>query len=197
MGFFKRLWRGVKKAGRFAGKVVGKIGNVAGFLAPIAGMIHPAAGAAVSAVARGAQAIGKVANGVNHVINKGEEIAGKVKPVIDKVRAGARAVYNTGIPDKLTGGAVSRVVDKARRFGQKIDSRGNQMLDKTENVFSRMGNNMARMRDLSRKIASQVVVGGAKRPPPPAVPEPQRFLSSLAAQRGVQRAEPRVMGHPS
>ena len=132
MGFFKRLWNGVRKVGRFAGKVIGKVGNVASFLAPIATAIHPVAGKVVSTVARGAQTIGRVANGVNAVFDKGEEIARAVKPGIDRMREGARAIHKTGIPDRLTGGAASRVVDKMRRFGQRIDSRGNAALDRVE-----------------------------------------------------------------
>ena len=162
MGFFKRLWKGIKTAGRFAGKVIGKVGNVAGVLAPIASMIHPAAGAVVSTVARGAQKIGKVADGFNNVINKGEEIGRMVKPGIDKLREGARAVYKTGIPDKLTGGGVSRVVDKARRFGQRVDSRGNQMLDQAQNKFSRGADIANRMR-----IATRNVVTAAPKPSAP------------------------------
>jgi hypothetical protein len=44
MGFLGRLWKGFRKVGRFAGKVIGKVGNVASFLAPIATAIHPVAG---------------------------------------------------------------------------------------------------------------------------------------------------------
>ena len=187
MGFFKRLWKGVRKVGRFAGKVIGKVGNVASFLAPIATAIHPVAGKVVSTVARGAQAIGKVANGVNNIMDKGEEIAHRVKPVIDKVREGARAVYKTGIPDKLTGGAVSRVVDKVQRFGQKIDSRGNAALD-------RVAHTTGRISDAARKLGG-IRPGPAlsgKKPFMPSGPSAQeQFLRRREEQRQRAAVQPR------
>ena len=163
MGFIRRLWRGVRKVGRFAGKVIGKVGNVASFLAPIATAIHPVAGKVVSTVARGAQTIGRVANGVNAAFDKGEEIARAVKPGIDRIREGARAIHKTGIPDRLTGGAASRVIDKAQRFGQKIDSRGNAALDRVETKGNRFVENLKRKGiDIQNmKMRGTHVVGGS------------------------------------
>ena len=174
MGFFRKIWKGIKTAGRFAGKVIGKVGNVAGVLAPIASMIHPTAGAVVSTVARGAQRIGKIADGFNNAVNKGEEIGRMVKPGIDKMREGAKAVYKTGIPDKLTRGGFTRVLNKGRALRDRIERKYDQAAGHAAKIGGGINRGLEQVATHGNRIRAAIekgrMVGTAQRPahlPPP------------------------------
>ena len=112
-----RLWNriknGVRKVGRFIGGIAGKVGSVAGALSNI-----PIIGGVASTVARGANLVSKVGNGVANLIDKGEAIRQKYQPTIDKVKDAAKAVHDSGVLDKVSGGRYSKLTDKLRQIQQ-------------------------------------------------------------------------------
>ena len=147
-----RLWNkiknGVKKAGRWIGNVAGKVGNVAGVLSNV-----PVIGGIASTVARGANLVSKVSNGVSNLIEKGERVKQKYQPVIDKVKDAGKAVYKTGIPDKLTGGAVSRVINRGREIRDRVERR----YDKAAGQAQRIGQRIEAGVNKAGGIVQQVV----------------------------------------
>ena len=109
MGFLNKLLSGASKVGRFVGKVSNVVGNVAGALSNV-----PVIGGVASSVAKVANTVNKVANVATGLIDKGQEIANSNKSTMGKIADAATAVYKTGIPDKLTGGKVSQVVNTVK-----------------------------------------------------------------------------------
>ena len=159
-----RIWnaikRGVKKVGRFIGNVAGKVSNVAGFLSNI-----PVIGGIASTVARGANLVSKIGNGAANLIEKGEQIRQKYQPVINKVKGAAQAIYKTGIPDKLTNGAVSRVIDKGKYYAQRAENainRGGAAVDRANHTVNRVSGKIS---GLAGRVG--YVVGGKSGRPPP------------------------------
>ena len=147
-----RLWNkiknGVKKAGRWIGNVAGKVGNVAGVLSNI-----PVIGGIASTVAKGANLVSKVSNGVSNLIERGEAARAKYQPAINKVKEAAQAVHRTGIPDKLTGGAVSRVINRGREIRDKVERR----YDKAAGQAQRIGQRIEAGVNKAGGIVQQVV----------------------------------------
>jgi hypothetical protein len=147
-----RLWNkiknGVKKAGRWIGNVAGKVGNVAGVLSNV-----PVIGGIASTVARGANLVSKVSNGVSNLIERGEAARAKYQPVINKVKEAAQAVHRTGIPDKLTGGAVSRVINRGREIRDRVERR----YDKAAGQAQRIGQRIEAGVNKAGGIVQQVV----------------------------------------
>ena len=138
-----RLWsrikQGVKKVGRFIGRVADKVGNVAGVLSNV-----PVIGSVASTVARGANLVSKIGNGAANLVEKGEQIRQKYQPTIDKVKEAGKAIHQSGIPDKLTRGGFTRVINKLKHHRDRIEQRGNQMMDRAERHGQRIGGGINR-----------------------------------------------------
>ena len=147
-----RLWNkiknGVKKAGRFFGRVGERVANVAGVLSNI-----PILGGVASTVAKGANLVSKIGNGAANLIERGERIKQKYQPTIDNVKDAAQAVHRTGIPDKLTGGAVSRVINRGREIRDRVERR----YDKAAGQAQRIGQRIEAGVNKAGGIVQQVV----------------------------------------
>lgn len=158
-----RLWnkikQGAKKVGRFIGRVADKVGNVAGVLSGV-----PIIGSVASTVAKGAGLVSKIGHGAANLIEKGERIREKYQPVIDKVKNAAQAIHATGIPDKLTRGGLTRVIDKGRGIRDRLERK----YDAAAGHASGIGRRIESGVDRAREAALRNRVGGAVRPPPPA-----------------------------
>ena len=133
MGFFGKILGGITKVGRFIGNVAGKIGNVAGVLSKV-----PVIGGVASTVARVANTVSKVGTGAAGIAGKIGGLFKQNKAVVQKVGDAAKAVYNTGIPDKMTGGAVSRVIDKTRQIAGKVQG----SIDRAKGFIGKLGANI-------------------------------------------------------
>ena len=138
----------MKKAGRFFGRVGERVANVAGVLSNI-----PILGGVASTVAKGANLVSKIGNGAANLIERGERIKQKYQPTIDKVKDAAQAVHRTGIPDKLTGGAVSRVINRGREIRDKVERR----YDKAAGQAQRIGQRIEAGVNKAGGIVQQVV----------------------------------------
>ena len=158
--FLSRLWNGAKKVGRFIGKAADKIGKVAYVLSVV-----PGVGSIASTVAKGAQIVGKIANGATGIMDKAEAVKQQYQPVIDKVKGAAQAVYETGIPDKLTNGGFTRVWKRMRRRREDFENRANRRMDGAERTGRRIGGIINRGLDAAQRYADRV--GGRGAPPPP------------------------------
>ena len=147
-----RLWnkikQGAKKVGRFIGRVAGKVSDVAGVLSNI-----PVIGGVASTVAKGANLVSKIGNGAANLIEKAEAAKAKYQPAINKVKEAAQAVHQTGIPDKLTGGAVSRVINR----GQEIRDRMERRYDAAAGQAQRIGQRVEAGVNKAGGIVRQVV----------------------------------------
>ena len=165
--FLKKLWQGAKKVGRFIGNVAGKVGNVAGVLSNV-----PVIGGVASTVARGANLVNKIATGATNFMDKVEQKRQQYAPVIDKVKDAAKAVHATGIPDKLSRGGVTRVIDKMRGLRDRMEQR----YDRAEGRIGKIGNRIEAGVDKAGQMAR--VVGGRGTPPnvrsAPRLPGPPR-----------------------
>ena len=131
--FLSRLWNGVKKVGRFIGRAADKVGKVANVLSVVPGI-----GSIASTVAKGAQVVGKIANGATGFMDKAEAVKQQYQPVIDKVKQAGQAVYETGIPDKLTNGGFTRIWKRMRRRRQDFENRGHRAMDRAEPYIRRV-----------------------------------------------------------
>ena len=164
-----RLWskikQGVKKIGRFIGRVGDKVSNVAGVLSNV-----PILGGVASTVARGANLVSKIGNGavakgaglvskIGHgaanLIEKGEQIRQKYQPTIDKVKDAAQAVYKTGIPDKLTRGGVTRVLNRVHGIRDRLERKYDTAAGHAAGIGRRIESGVNR---------AQTVVNAAVRP---------------------------------
>ena len=147
-----RLWnkikQGAKNVGRFIGRVAGKVSDVAGVLGNI-----PVVGGVASTVARGANLVSKIGHGAANLIERAEAAKAKYQPAIDKVKDAAQAVHKTGIPDKLTGGAVSRVINR----GQEIRGRMERRYDAAAGQAQRIGQRVEAGVNKAGGIARQIV----------------------------------------
>ena len=147
-----RLWnkikQGAKNVGRFIGRVAGKVSDVAGVLGNI-----PVVGGVASTVARGANLVSKIGHGAANLIERAEAAKAKYQPAIDKVKDAAQAVHKTGIPDKLTGGAVSRVINR----GGAIRDRMERKYDAAAGQAHRIGQRIEAGVNKAGGIARQVV----------------------------------------
>ena len=155
--FLRKLWQGAKKVGRFIGNAASKVGSVAGALSNL-----PVIGGVASTVARGANIIGKIATGATNVMDKIDQKRQQYQPVIDKVKDAGRAIHQSGIPDKLTRGGFTRVINKGRALRDRIERK----YDNAAGHATRIGGGINR--GLDRAIKN--TVGGAQRPahlPPP------------------------------
>ena len=146
--FLKKLWQGAKKVGRFIGNVAGKVRDVAGVLSNV-----PILGGVASTVARGANLVNKIATGATNVMDKVEQKRQQYAPVIDKVKDTAKVIHATGIPDKLTGGAVSRVINR----GQEIRGRMERRYDAAAGQAQRIGQRIEAGVNKAGGIARQIV----------------------------------------
>ena len=146
--FWNKIKSGVKKVGRFFGRVGERVANVAGVLSNI-----PILGGVASTVAKGANLVSKIGNGAANLIERGERIKQKYQPTIDKVKDAAQAVHRTGIPDKLTGGAVSRVINRGREIRDKVERR----YDKAAGQAQRIGQRIEAGVNKAGGIVQQVV----------------------------------------
>lgn len=130
-----RLWNaiksGVRKAGRFMGNVAGKVGEIAGHLSFIPG---------ASTVQKIANVVSKVGGGVDKLIGRAEAAKQKYQPTINKVVDAGKAVYKTGIPDKLTGGAITRVIDKTRQLAGQAERGINRASAQVDQMNKRVNN---------------------------------------------------------
>ena len=151
-----RLWnrikQGAKRVGRFIGRVADKVGSVANTLSVI-----PGVGSIASTVAKGANLVSKIGNGAANLIEKGEQIRQKYQPTIDKVKEAGRAIHQSGIPDKLTRGGFTRVINKFRRHRDRIEQRGNQMMDRAERHGQRIASGINRGLNTAQNVANTVV----------------------------------------
>ena len=151
-----RLWnrikQGAKRVGRFIGRVADKVGSVANTLSVIPGI-----GSIASTVAKGANLVSKIGNGAANLIEKGEQIRQKYQPTIDKVKEAGRAIHQSGIPDKLTRGGFTRVINKFRRHRDRIEQRGNQMMDRAERHGQRIAGGINRGLNTAQNVANTVV----------------------------------------
>ena len=146
--FLNKIKSGIKKAGRFFGRVGEKIANVAGVLSNV-----PVIGGVASTVAKGAGLVSKIGHGAANLIEKAEAARAKYQPAINKVKDAAQAVYKTGIPDKLTGGAVSRVINR----GQEIRGRMERRYDAAAGQAQRIGQRVEAGVNKAGGIARQIV----------------------------------------
>ena len=158
-----RLWnrikQGVKKVGRFIGRAAEKVGNVAGVLSNV-----PIIGNVASTVAKGANLVSKIGNGAANLVEKGEQIRQKYQPTIDKVKDAGKAIYDSGIVDKITRGGFTRVINKFKRHRDRIEQRGNQMMDRAERHGQRIAGGINRGIDKAQNIVNTAVY---KAPAPP------------------------------
>ena len=154
-----RLWnrikQGVRKVGRFIGRVAEGVGRVAGGLSNV-----PVIGNIASTVARGANLVSKIGNGAANLIDRGERIRQKYQPVIDKVRDAGRAIRDSGVADKVTGGRFSRFADRVRNIGHRV-------MDRVERQGGRFANAIHNARIIGGKGDYPKRVQGA---PAPAAP---------------------------
>ncbi len=159
-----RLWnrikQGVKKVGRWIGNAASKVGNIAGALSGV-----PVIGSVASTVAKGANLVSKIGNGAANLIEKGEKMRQKYQPTIDKVKDAATSVYKSGIPDKITRGGFTRVINKFKRHRDRIEQRGNQMMDRAERHGQRIAGGINRGIDKAQNIV-KTAVSKAPAPPP-------------------------------
>ena len=147
-----RLWNkiksGVKKVGRFIGRVADKVGNVAGVLSKV-----PVVGSIASTVARGANLVSKIGNGAANLIERGERIKQQYQPTIDKVKDAARSVHQSGVLDKLTRGGMSRLLDRGRSLRDRMERR----YDRISNQAGRIGQRVEAGVNKAGAVVQQVV----------------------------------------
>ena len=144
--FLNKIKRGIQSAGRFIGRVADKVGGVANVLSYV-----PVIGGFANTVAKGANLVSKIGYGASDFIDKVNGIQQKYQPVIDKVKDTARAIYNTGIPDKLTGGRFTEIVDRGRRMRDNLERRYDNIADRA----GRIGQRVERVVDTGSRIANQ------------------------------------------
>ena len=132
MVFFGRILGGIRKVGRFIGNVAGSVGRVAGGLSKI-----PVIGGIASTVARGANLVNRVANGAANIADKVGGFVDRNRETIQKVQDAGRAIHQSGIPDRLTNGGFSRVVDRARDFAHQAERRFDQAVDRGRDMYDR------------------------------------------------------------
>ena len=164
--FLKKLWNGAKRVGRWIGNAASKVGSVAGVLSNV-----PIIGSAASAVARGANLVGKIATGATNFMDKVDQKRQQYQPVINKVKDAANAVYKSGIPDKLTRGGFTRVLNKGRALRDRIERK----YDHAAGHATKIGGQINRGLDQAIKHS----VGGKPAPPPPAVSGREQFMSQI------------------
>ena len=152
--FLKKLWNGVKKAGRWIGNAASKVGSVAGVLSNV-----PVIGGIASTVARGANLVGKIATGATNFMDKVDQKRQQYQPVIDKVKEAGRAIHQSGIPDKLTRGGFTRVINKGRALRDRVERR----YDRAERHVQRIASGINRGLNTAQNVANTVV---SKAPPP-------------------------------
>ena len=149
-----RLWnkikQGAKKVGRFIGRVAGKVGDVAGVLSNI-----PVIGGVASTVAKGAGLVKKVADGGVNLIEKAEAARAKYQPTINKVKEAAQAVHKTGIPDKLTGGAVSRVINRGREVRDRMERRYDAAAGQAQRIGQRIEAGVNKAGGIARRVVQK------------------------------------------
>ena len=147
-----RLWnkikQGVKKAGRWVGNIAGKVANVAGVLSNV-----PILGGVASTVARGANLVSKVSNGVANLVEKGEKMKQQYQPTIDKVKEAGKAVYNTGIPDKITNGGITRVINKGRALRDRIERKYDQAAGHAQRIGQRIDSGINKAGAVAQQVA--------------------------------------------
>ena len=146
--FLAKLANFGKKVGRFIGRVGGKVGNVASVLSNV-----PILGGVASTVAKAANLASKIGNAAADGIERVQAAKAKYQPVINKVKDAANAVYRTGIPDKLTGGGVSRVINR----GREIRNRAEGKFDRISNQAGRIGQRIESGVNKAGGIVQQVV----------------------------------------
>ena len=167
--FWNKIKQGVKKVGRFIGRVGEKVGNVAGVLSNL-----PIIGGVASTVARGANLVSKIGNGAANLIERGERIRQKYQPTIDKVKDAATAVYKTGIPDKITRGGFTRVLNKGRALRDRIERKYDQAAGHAAKIGGGINRGLEQVATHGHRIRAAIekgrMVGTAQRPahlPPP------------------------------
>jgi hypothetical protein len=146
--FWDKIKGGIKKVGRFIGRVAGKVGNVAGVLSNI-----PVIGSIASTVARGANLVSKIGNGAANLIEKGEKIKQRYQPTIDKVKDAAQAVHQSRVLDKITRGGMTRFLDKGRALRDRMERR----YDHIANQAQRIGQRVEAGVDKAGAVAQKVV----------------------------------------
>ena len=182
--FLKKLWNGAKKVGRFIGKAADKVGKIANVLSVVPGI-----GSIASTVAKGAQFVGKIANGATGIMDKAEEVKQQYQPVIDKVKQAGQAVYETGIPDKLTGGGFTRVWKKLRRRREDFENRANRGLDRLRPGMNRFADRVNRGLSDAERLANYAASRHGR--PPPRHPGPSHGRVEEISNRPALPAPPR------
>ena len=131
--FWNKFKKGIQSVGRFVGRVADKVGSIANVLSYV-----PVIGGFANTVAKGANLVSKIGYGASNFIDKVNGIQQRFQPVIDKVGDAARAIYNTGIPDKLTGGAITRIIDRGRRIRDNLERRYDYIADRAGRIGQRV-----------------------------------------------------------
>ena len=146
--FLSKLWNGAKKVGRFIGKAAGKVANVAGVLSNV-----PVIGGFASTVARGANLVSKVSNGVSNFMDKVDQKRQQYQPAIDKVKEAGKAVYNSGIPDKLTRGGFTRVINKFKHHRDRAERRFDNVAGHAQRIGQRIEAGVNKAGGIAQQIA--------------------------------------------
>ena len=167
--FLRKLWNGVKKAGRWIGNAASKVGSVANVLSGV-----PVIGGIASTVAKGAGLVNKIATGATNFMDKVDQKRQQYQPVIDKVKEAGKAIHQSGIADKLTRGGFTRVINKGRAIRDRIERR----YDRAEGRIGQIGRRINGGLDKAQNMAN-TMVGGRGAPPPPAVPHRVQALERM------------------
>ena len=146
--FLNKLWNGAKKVGRFIGRAAGKVANVANVLSGI-----PILGGVASTVAKGAGLVGKIATGATNLMDKVDQKRQQYQPTIDKVKEAGKAVYNTGIPDKITNGGITRVINKGRALRDRIERKYDQAAGHAQRIGQRIDSGINKAGAVAQQVA--------------------------------------------
>ena len=146
--FLKKLWNGAKKVGRWIGNAASKVGSVANVLSGV-----PVIGGFASTVAKGANLVNKIATGTTNFMDKVDQKRQEYKPVIDKVKEAGKAIHQSGIPDKITRGGFTRVINKGRAIRDRLERR----YDRAEGRIGQIGQRINRGLDKAQNMANTVV----------------------------------------
>ena len=130
--FINKLISGAKKVGGFIAKGASTVGKVAGVLSNI-----PLVGAVASTVARGANLVNKVANGVVNFAGAAEKFTNKHEDTFNKISDAGKAIYNTGIPDKITNGGATRVIGRIKEGMNRAERGYDRTIQRIQNATAR------------------------------------------------------------
>ena len=123
MGIWDSIKNGWNKAKTTVSKIANTVGSVAGKIAEKANLLSavPVIGGFASTVGNVANMIAKGAGWTKGLIATVDAFGNTHEDTLSKVATAGEALYNSGLADKMTGGAVSKIVDWG---GKQIDKMG-------------------------------------------------------------------------